>query len=132
MIQQKDQLIKRIEENFNILDEYSELKDEEKLLSAREEMINEFNKFSILDFETICSMDDNSFKHFAALESTELDPKKIYVTQILLIDIIHQNNSGANVPAYKYEKLDMLVKEISGFDTENVREVLKFVNQISG
>lgn len=131
MIQQKDQLIKRIEENFIVLNEYSDLKDDEKLSSARDEMINEFNKFSILDFETICSMDDNSFKHFAALESTELDPKKIYVTQLLLIDIMDQKNSGDEVPSYKYEKLEMLVKEISKYETENVQNVLKFINQIS-
>lgn len=131
MIQQKDQLIKRIEENFIVLDEYSELKNEDKLSSSRDEMINEFNKFSILDFETICSMDDNSFKHFAALESTELDPKKIYVTQLLLIDILYQKNSGSDVPSYKYEKLEMLVKEISNYEADNVQKLLKFINQIS-
>ena len=131
MIQQKDQLIKRIEENFIVLDEYSELKNEDELSSSRDEMINEFNKFSILDFETICSMDDNSFRHFAALESTELDPKKIYVTQLLLIDILYQKNSGSDVPSYKYEKLEMLVKEISNYEADNVQKLLKFINQIS-
>ena len=128
MIIQKDQLIKRIESLSLALKKYINEKETEPFCHIRDEAVSEFNKSSILDFETICSMDNNSFGHFAAIESTERDPKKLYIAHLLLSDILALKSSGEIVPEYKLEKLSLLKNTISGFESDDVQEIIKIMD----